>query len=114
MTSLQSIQSSVREEFKRDFLPAIVPNKPEDSSLGPVMTDIFQKPYLDFLDSAVSQAWEAAILEGLSSVKGKHVVAKKSYPSESWDAGYHDALFAVEKSLINLLEAAKSPTGEDN
>lgn len=43
------------------------------------------------------------IESALSSVKGLHIVAKKSYPSDSWDCGYHDALFAAEKIIINKL-----------
>lgn len=41
--------------------------------------------------------------ELLSRVKGKHVVANKFYLRDSWDAGYHDALFEVEKMIINSL-----------
>lgn len=48
-----------------------------------------------------------ALEESLSRIKGLHVVAKKAYGSDSWDAGYHDALFAAEKRIVNDLEAAR-------
>lgn len=45
------------------------------------------------------------VLEGvISRVKGKHIVANSSYPSDSWDSGYHDALFELETSFVAWLE----------
>ncbi len=40
--------------------------------------------------------------EILNWVKGLHVKARKNYASGDWDAGWHDALFAIERYLVEL------------
>jgi len=56
-----------------------------------------------FLDEQIAQAFHAGQMEErweiYDLVSGKHVVARKNYTSDSWDAGYHDALFAVERAI---------------
>lgn len=53
--------------------------------------------------SREKERMKGEIEAALSAIKGQHLLAKKSYPSDSWDCGYHDALFAAEKIIINKL-----------
>lgn len=49
---------------------------------------------------------EAVMNETVNRIKGKHVRAKTAYGSDSWDAGFHDALFSCEKTIISTLSSA--------
>lgn len=62
----------------------------------------------EFMHSRDLAIENAKVEEILAKVKGKHITAKKSYPSDSWDSGFHDALFAIESLLVALLTTSPS------
>lgn len=60
--------------------------------------------WIEKMSQSLSQQKEGIVNEAHNLVSGLHVKARKSYASDSWDAGYHDALFAVEKLLLTLIK----------
>lgn len=65
------------------------------------------KWFEDFLRTALTRISDASMdavrveeYGKLDSIKALHRRAKSAFSSDSWDAGYHDALFDVEKRII--------------
>jgi hypothetical protein len=52
-----------------------------------------------------AQERQAGKDEALQHLKHCHLRGRKSYSTDSWDAGYHDALFDAERAILT----ARSP-----
>lgn len=57
--------------------------------------------------SSLREAYELGCTDSLSKVKRKHEKAGTVYASDTWEAGYHDALFDSEASIVKLTLSAR-------
>lgn len=101
MTSLQSIQSSVRESYK-DMSHSRGINDIRGACGAPCVQCEKDEKILSFLDSAVSQAWEAGASAAVEYIKQEMGITPE-------DSRVNDYVIPYQ-----VLEAAQSPTGEDN
>jgi hypothetical protein len=73
------------------------------------MDSIQEEGCIDFIRRIAAQERQAGREEALQHLKHCHLKGRKSYSTDSWDAGYHDALFDAERAILT----ARSPKDGD-